>query len=296
MACDSPFLRKIKMPYEHFVLTPCGHCPGCNKDRVNMWSDRCLFECLTNERASALVTLTYNDQHLPKDRGVHYEDVRAFNLRLRKNLGRSYKYWVSSEYGSDGLRPHYHLILFGFDVGVSEDMKALYNAWSPYGQEYGFFEADYLTSGRIRYALKYVTKEYGKEAEEYASLGLPPLFHTMSKGIGKQWFLDNIESIRQNHGYYIDGVLRPLPRYYAELLDALYPDDVRFKRSLKQEREMAEKAFQKTEKKVSWLNMRDVASLGTPQEVNNLFARPMKILLAAHKEQIADSKKIIRGF
>lgn len=294
MSCYKPFLRLVTQPYRHFFLTPCGHCAGCNKDRVNLWSDRCMFESITNERASSFVTLTYNDEHLPKDKGVHYEDLRAFQLRLRKNLNRPYKYFFSSEYGeSDNHRPHYHGLLFGFDCGDKGDMTALYNAWSPYNDPIGFFEVDYLTSGRIRYTLKYVCKEYGKEAQEYEKLGLPPLFHVMSKGIGKQWFLDHLESIRANKGYYIDGVLRPLPRYYADLLGTLYPESVRVARRQAKEREMMSKVMDLTGKRVSWSDSRSVAALGTLEVVDNMFAAPMKQLIAEQRELLAKSKKVI---
>lgn len=58
----------------------------------------------------------------------------------------------------------------------------------------------------------------GHLKNDYEKLGLKPLFHTMSKGIGRKFFFDNLEFISKHKGYYADGKLRPLPRYYADLL------------------------------------------------------------------------------
>lgn len=278
----------MREPYQHLVLTPCGHCPGCQKDRVNMWSDRCMFEVMTNPRASSFVTLTYNDESLPPDKSVNRDDWVGFRMRLRKNLKRSYKYFMSSEYGeSDNHRPHYHLLLFGFDCGVSDDMKALYNAWSPFGREKGFFTADYVTSGRIRYTLKYMAKEYGEEAQKYEELGLKPLFHAMSKGIGRDWFFAHAQELAVNHGYYVDGHLRPLPRYYEELLKAGFSDDLKVKRSLATSRSIMQQLFDRTGEKVALCSPRSLAWI---EDVEKYLASPVRELEAKHKELIRDSK------
>lgn len=252
-----------------------------------MWSDRCLFESLTTERPSALVTLTYNDDHLPKDKSVSRDDWTLFRMRLRKNLGRAYRFFISSEYGEDNYRPHYHVILFGFDVGDEHDMKALYNAWSPYQSEIGYFEADYLTAGRIRYALKYIVKEFGKDAELYESLGLKPLFHSVSKGVGKTWFLDHLESIRKLHGYYVDGKLRPLPRYYEDLLHTGDDEAVKFNRQQESMKRWYEKIFRQHDKFLDIHSSRSVAEIPYTAYWNEVAERSAAI----REQNMADRPK-----
>lgn len=292
MSCNFPWLRRIQLPYVHYVSTPCGYCSGCKAERVSTWSDRCMFEVITNERPSCMLTLTYNDEHLPPDRGVRYEDVRGFNLRFRKNLKRPYRYFFSSEYGeSDNMRPHYHALLFGFDCQDHDDMQALYNAWAPNGDEIGFFTVDYVTAGRIRYVLKYISKESGKEAERYASAGLPPLFHCMSKGIGKQWFLDHLEECQRNHGYYVNGRLRRLPRYYEDILSTFVDDDVKFNRSLASKRMIASKLLDKTGCYVDLNNSESLARAGSLDSVNQMLANPVREVEMQHRELLRQSAK-----
>lgn len=232
MACNKPFLRKITRPYVHYVPTPCGYCAACRRDKVSMWSDRLEFEANTWKvngvsYPSGFVTLTYNDKHLPKD-GVRLGDVQDWLKRFRYFLKRSFKYYVASEYGEDFNRPHYHVCLIGFDPCFRQDFDALYKSWANYkGEEIGFFTSDYLNSSRIRYTLKYMSKELvSNRKEEYEKLGLNRLFHTMSKGIGRDYFFEHLDDIRRLKGYYVNGILRPLPRYYADLL-SVYDEDNR---------------------------------------------------------------------
>ena len=91
MACNKPFLRFLSarhnpLGYDCAIPTPCGHCSGCLRDYITSWSDRCTFETMTQRRPSSLVTLTYNDEHLPSGRSVSQEDCVKFNKRLRYYL------------------------------------------------------------------------------------------------------------------------------------------------------------------------------------------------------------------
>lgn len=206
MACSKPFIRKIDKKsniYNRnlYLPLPCGHCFACIRDKINMWSDRLLFETMTQERASTFITLTLNDEHLTlNDKGlavVNPDDIKGFCKRLRKYLGRSYKYFFTSEYGED-LRPHYHGILCGVDFQDYFDFKAIEKAWSLKKQEFGFFSCDNVNPSTIRYTIKYLEKEFTPRFhDEYFKLGLDLPFHRMSKGIGRDYFFRSFGRIEK---------------------------------------------------------------------------------------------------
>lgn len=214
MACAKPFIRKMRRNgLDLFVPLPCGYCASCRRDKIRMWSDRLAFESIG--KPSTFLTLTYNDESLPANKSVSLSDWQRFHDRLRHSVPQKYKYFVTSEYGASTYRPHYHVCLINFDWRDWKQYSAIDHAW----EGKGFFDCSSLNSSRIRYCLKYMHKELkGTMKNDYEMLGLNPLFHTMSKGIGKDFFLKNIDFIRTHKGYYADGKLRPLPRYYADKL------------------------------------------------------------------------------
>lgn len=228
MACNYPFILIRDVPCVHALPVPCGKCAACRKDRVQMWQDRIEFESLTARKSSTFLTLTYNDEHLPKDRSVHLSHVQAFNKRFRyyleKTYGDSYeenkvRYFCSSEYGDERYRPHYHFAITNCNCYDEKDFKAIYDAWhDANGEEIGILTADGLLPARIRYVVSYINYETPAQHKVYRALGLKDTFHVMSKGIGADWIKEHAEEIRASNGYWSNGVLRPLPRYYQEKL------------------------------------------------------------------------------
>ena len=97
------------------VYVPCGKCIQCLEKRSKSWEIRSVFELLQSQTACCL-TLTYDDEHLPKcdkvlpinedenveiiddKRGIiQYKDVQDFIKRLRKHFNfkkeiKGYKY------------------------------------------------------------------------------------------------------------------------------------------------------------------------------------------------------------
>lgn len=213
MSCNNPLTISVN---GQSVSVPCCYCQGCRKDKVSEWSDRIRFErnyFFNRGFSSSFVTLTYDDVHLDTY-CVSLDDVQKFNKRLRKNLkGRPYKYYLSSEYGGQNSRPHYHACLLGIDF--EKDFKLVHDTW---GQ--GMIDLKPLDSRSIRYVLKYIYSESrGQQLKEiYESSGLTPPFTVMSKGIGRQYLLDHIDSIRENGGYYRQGKFVKIPKYYKDLL------------------------------------------------------------------------------
>jgi hypothetical protein len=120
---------------------PCGRCIGCRIERTRQWAVRCVLESRYYKR-NCFITLTYDNEHLPKDKSVKKEDLRNFIKRLRKRLEKYYeiseegvpkkhkiKYFGCGEYGEHYSRPHYHVAIFGYDFsdktaeGVIKDVR-----------------------------------------------------------------------------------------------------------------------------------------------------------------------------
>lgn len=236
MACSFPYILIKKEPVPHFFPVPCCKCESCRKDRVQMWQDRVAFEQITSVRSSSFVTLTYDDYTLPADKSVHLSAVQRFCHNLRRELSRTRDYdnpenrvrfFASSEYGEERYRPHYHLCITNLDAYDQRDFDCLFRSWA-YGSDrpharqkfrpMGIMTADGLLPARIRYCIEYINYETPQQQKAYEALGLKPLFHTMSKGIGAKWMEEHQDILRENQGYYVNGKLRPLPYYYKDKL------------------------------------------------------------------------------
>lgn len=101
------------------------------------------------------VVLTYEDDHLPKDRGAAVKLLRkllGLLRRHRKARGQILKYiYVTEQLSAEGGRLHHHLIL----NGTGTDLEVLRSLW-PHGQ----VELERLDTWQGYEALaKYLTKE-----------------------------------------------------------------------------------------------------------------------------------------
>lgn len=191
-----------------------------------------LYELSVWDSAS-FVTLTYNDENLPIDRGLHLSDFQKFKDNLRYySSNRKFKYYECGEYGEKRKRPHHHIILYGFDPFNKEDRKMVYESWKRC--ESFFFDPlrpDYNKSNSpigkgmlpvcredIAYVAGYVQKKLNGEKgkEEYGNKRKP--FATCSHGIGLDFALQNAERLSQNKWTYLNGKRIGLPRYFREKL------------------------------------------------------------------------------
>ena len=219
---------------------PCGKCLPCQKKRRSEWSLRLEHEYLFSESA-LFITLTYNNQHVPryywKNKKWVYahgyptlnkKDLQDYIKRLRnenvkyvtktlkcdkkdvKNRSRSIRYYAVGEYGSKSRRPHYHLILFNMDV---DNIAPVKNQW-----KYGFSDVGTVTSASINYVTKYMFKQFNRKTDKRQ-----PPFSLMSKKpiIGHDYIqnygVHHIESesleVRDQNGH-----VRRLPKAYLRRL------------------------------------------------------------------------------
>jgi len=65
---------------------------------------------------SAFVTLTYDEENLPKDNSLNPKEFQKWIKRLRKEYSpKKLRYFGVGEYGDKSDRPHYHAILYGVE-------------------------------------------------------------------------------------------------------------------------------------------------------------------------------------
>lgn len=137
---------------------PCGQCLPCRINKRRVWTHRMILESYMHPY-SCMVTLTYDDAHLPVGRQLSKKDLQDYIKRVRYALEpRRIRYYACGEYGARTHRPHYHIIFFG--VHYEADAKVLYDCWFPRGMRFHVCEANHDT---IQYVAGYVTKKISKD-------------------------------------------------------------------------------------------------------------------------------------
>lgn len=171
---------------EQRMFVNCGKCEYCHKIWVNDWATRLQMQ-KEMSYLTLCMTLTYNNENLSVKNGVptlSKDDVQKFFKRVRKQTNKlypdvSYQYYISGEYGSTYLRPHYHLILFvnGDNLNVSKyDIQTIcLDKWQK-----GYIKFEENDNISVRYLAKYIGKTTG--ISEYAeNHDIPLPFVLMSR-------------------------------------------------------------------------------------------------------------------
>lgn len=254
-------------PLIDFVTVPCGKCVGCRLGKSREWATRCVHE---NQMcgSSSYITLTFDNEHISEQLGypnifglwsLKYEPFQKFMKRLRKRYSKlvppiydgdgkllnGLKYFMCGEYGDLNQRPHYHLILFGFDFPdkyhwSTENGYKLYRSplledlW-PFGQS---------TIGTVEfesaaYVARYCMKKVNGEGKDDHYLGRMPEFTHMStrEALGKKWLLKYFTDVYPNDYVVIrDGIKVKPPKYYDKICNEYYPElmkEIKMQRILK---------------------------------------------------------------
>lgn len=194
-------------------------------------------ELQLHERSS-FVTLTFSDEYLPPDYSVNVRDLQLFMKRLRKALGHErVRYFACGEYGDNNGRPHYHLLLYGYDFPdrviwrrTGSGQFTYRSAFLESVWPFGHCEVGTVTLQSMNYVARYMLKKINGEAKEEHYLRVHPLtgelcrvnqeFVVMSSrpGIGSGWFEKFASDAFPSDFVVIDGVKRPVPRYYMKKL------------------------------------------------------------------------------
>src|SRR5262245_28329736 len=72
---------------EHLLL-PCGSCIGCQTAHAAEWANRAQHEAKRWAPYNAMLTLTYDDGHLPDEGHLRADHLRCFLQQLRNRARR----------------------------------------------------------------------------------------------------------------------------------------------------------------------------------------------------------------
>lgn len=247
------------------IRIPCGKCVGCKLDYSREWASRIVMESMFHDDPGLFVTLTYDDDHLPimiddgtehivKGKGfsadyctkgatLYKKDVQDWMKRLRRNLSYHYdvnsgvRFYLAGEYGSHGLRPHYHVCLFGCPTDSLREVCK-----NSLGQS--LYESDFITEtwknghvcvGKLNFQTAAYTARYclkkaqGKDHAFFDQLGVKREFVNMSRepGIGIPYYEAHKDEIYKNDEIILPAsskdkpnIVKP-PRYF----DILYGEE-----------------------------------------------------------------------
>jgi hypothetical protein len=249
---------------EH-VKVPCGQCIGCRLARSAEWGVRCLHEAMMHGMINNMfLTLTFDDEHMPHDRSL---DIRVFQLfmkRLRKRFdGVRIRFYAGGEYSPPnsfdprkGLRPHWHVLIFGLRFpDLKEFKKGAGDSWlytSKILEElwpFGFSLIGSVSFESAAYVARYCMKKIGGDAAEshYRRIDLdtgevwqvkpecalmsthPGIGADYVSKYGRQAFPSDYIVVLGKKG----ARKMPVPRYYARLYEQinwLLVQDVKDKR------------------------------------------------------------------
>lgn len=238
----------------HELKLPCGQCIGCRLNHAEGWAVRMVHEAQKHGENSFL-TLTYSDENLPKNGSLNYEDITLFIKKLRKVLSKTLyhgkiKYYRVGEYGENLGRPHYHVILFGFDFTakiryknkenvhklhrISNDNQYFISSLLTDLWNLGHAEIGAVNYNTAMYVAKYVTKKvtgprklshYLRADSDGELHELQPEKSSMSRrrAIGREW-LEEFWSDIYPHDSAIVGTKRlKTPKYYDRWLEKNNP-------------------------------------------------------------------------
>lgn len=183
----------------------------CKIARSREWATRMLHEL--DEQSGCFLTLTYSDEFIPSDNGLHKDEMQKLLKRVRKEISpKKIKYYACGEYGEKYGRPHYHAIIFGFPPN-DETREIIESKWKK-----GFVKIGTVTYDSCRYVAEYLQKGLlsGTNLKQLGQRQRP--FALMSKGIGKAYAEKNKKQLIENLEVSVHGVQTGIPRYYRKII------------------------------------------------------------------------------
>lgn len=212
------------------TVVSCGQCIECRINYSRSWMVRMMCES-HNWKTTSFLTLTYRDANLSfgdKAATLVPRDLQLFIKRLRKRLGFRVSFYACGEYGDVTSRPHYHVILFGYDF--AKDRYPVRKTKSGYPmyrsplldsiwQNGDAFVCD-ATHETMQYTAGYVLKKLtGQMAEHYTQLGIHPEFSRSSRNpaIGLSFYRRYHKEFMSHDFLRISDFQTSIPSYFNRL-------------------------------------------------------------------------------
>lgn len=107
-------------------------------------------------------------KYIKRIRIEHDRYLKRNSTEKLKLKSKKVRYYACGEYGSKGGRPHYHILLFNYDIS---NLAPLQNKW----KKMGFVDIKVVNNERIMYTAKYMLKPWSKDDDRQKP------FSTMSK-------------------------------------------------------------------------------------------------------------------
>lgn len=232
---------------ELHVNLPCGQCIGCRLEHSRQNAVRATHEASLYKQ-NCFLTLTYNDENLPRNSFIDKNDPVLFMKRLRKRFGDGIRSYGCAEYGEKFGRPHYHICLFNHDFSDKQLHKITPRGDHLYTSEQlselwpkGHALIGDLTFESAAYVARYVTKKITGALKEFhyefidehgEILQRPPeqpVCVSRRPGIGKPWLDANHLDVYPRDILVLDRKgkkvkARP-PKYYDRRYEIDYPSD-----------------------------------------------------------------------
>lgn len=242
----SDFIKKgVLLP------VPCGSCLECRVVSRREMAAVLMCEARYWKEAS-FVTLTYSPEHMPTNGSVNNIDPAMFVERLRAQICRDagcrvkksctgicpkIKTFGCREYGPKLQRPHYHLIIFGYqfdDLSHPRQRKNDFSkkTWITYRSKKcaelwgkGFVEIGNCEPAAAEYICGYTIKKLkGKKSNIYGEK-MPEGIVCRSRGIGTRYLQEFSDFILRNGQIRFRRTSIPIPRKFRKRLRELHPED-----------------------------------------------------------------------
>ena len=219
--------------FSKWINVPCGYCSECLNDRARQWAYRILVEA-GQYKYNWFLTLTYDDDHIPKDMNLVKDEISKFNKKLktymnRKGLDSEFRFYGVGEYGSKTARPHYHEILFNCEIPDLEYYKTSASGDIYYNSNFlnevwgkGYVVIAKVDVGSACYVARYCDKKKLLSKVEKMNLqakGIVPEFSVMSRrpGIGSAYYDKIVENVKEGvYNMSFKGNYFGIPRFYSD--------------------------------------------------------------------------------
>lgn len=237
---------------------PCGKCQGCLLERSRQVSVRCMHEAQMQPE-NCFLTLTYSESQLPVDYSVNKLDPQLFLKRLRDFVAhtatttieetgevvpRRFKFYGCGEYGEKSYRPHYHILIFGYDFPDKVLFETTPQGHKLYVSErlhklwpFGLCTIGALTYQTASYTARYTMKKLDgmnrRDSDYYLRVHpqhgficrVQPEFSMTSrggrtgKGLGYGWYEKFGKETFAHDSVIVEGYEAQPPRYYFNQLN-----------------------------------------------------------------------------